>query len=253
MARIRKPNGYWTKERCRDEALKYSTRTEFKNNSGSAYKISTDNNWIEDICSQYSTQGNSHKRFIYAYEFPDNHVYVGLTYNIEIRNTNHNKSGTVYDYTIETGLIPVMKLLIEEPVLAEQASKLEESYLNKYIEDGWYPLNKARPGCLGGGNLKWTFETCKIEALKYQTRTHFKSVSSWAFEVSRKNKWLDEICLHMGEPTKPKGYWSKNKCAEESLRFETIKEFKTESNSAYQISYRNKWLDEICKHMKKNV
>ena len=28
-----KPMGYWTKEKCAEEALKYKTRTEFKNNS----------------------------------------------------------------------------------------------------------------------------------------------------------------------------------------------------------------------------
>lgn len=35
----KKPKGYWTKERCAEEALKYSTPDEFRKNAGSAYVI----------------------------------------------------------------------------------------------------------------------------------------------------------------------------------------------------------------------
>jgi len=48
--KIRKPTGYWTKERCHDEALKYNTRNEFKKNSTS-YQRAIANNWLNDICS----------------------------------------------------------------------------------------------------------------------------------------------------------------------------------------------------------
>ena len=38
------------------------------------------------------------KRCIYAYEFIDNNVYVGLTKNIITRNRQHMKKGSVYEY-----------------------------------------------------------------------------------------------------------------------------------------------------------
>ena len=47
----RKPRGYWTKERCHEEALKYTTRNEFNINSNVSYTISRQNKWLNDICS----------------------------------------------------------------------------------------------------------------------------------------------------------------------------------------------------------
>lgn len=39
------------------------------------------------------------------------------------------------------------------------------------------------------GKLKWTFEACKLEALKYNTRKDFKVNSGSAYTTSCKNKW----------------------------------------------------------------
>ena len=46
-------------------------------------------------------------------------------------------------------------------------------------------------------NTKWTKEKCQEEALKYKTRTKFSRRSSRAYEVARKNNWLNEMCSHM--------------------------------------------------------
>lgn len=45
----RKPLGWWTKERCREEALKYKSRVEFSRIS-QAYKVSLYNGWLDEIC-----------------------------------------------------------------------------------------------------------------------------------------------------------------------------------------------------------
>ena len=40
LERIKKIKVVWTKEKCREEALKYGTRTEFSTNKSSAYAAS---------------------------------------------------------------------------------------------------------------------------------------------------------------------------------------------------------------------
>ena len=50
MIEIKKPNGYWTKEKCQEEALKYDNTKNFKENSKTAYKTMCSNGWYE-ICS----------------------------------------------------------------------------------------------------------------------------------------------------------------------------------------------------------
>lgn len=45
--------------------------------------------------------------------------------------------------------------------------------------------------------IKWTKELCHKEALKCETKTEFLTKYSHAYKKSCKNKWIDEICIHM--------------------------------------------------------
>ena len=49
MCMSRLPNGYWTKEKCKEEALKFSLRSDFKNMSAVAYRKCIDNRWLEEL------------------------------------------------------------------------------------------------------------------------------------------------------------------------------------------------------------
>ena len=45
---------------------------------------------------------------------------------------------------------------------------------------------------------KWTYETCKAEALKYSSRSEWKAGSGRSYEVARKRGWLAEFTAHLG-------------------------------------------------------
>ncbi len=47
----RKPNGYWTIDMVKEEALKYNSRNGFEKGSSSSYQIAHKNGWIDDVCS----------------------------------------------------------------------------------------------------------------------------------------------------------------------------------------------------------
>ena len=42
-------------------------------------------------------------------------------------------------------------------------------------------------------NGYWTYETCYEEAKKYSTRNEFCKGCGSAYEVARKNGWMDEL------------------------------------------------------------
>ena len=46
---MRKPNGYWTKEKCKEEIEKYTNRSEFQKKSKGAYKACFKNKWIDEL------------------------------------------------------------------------------------------------------------------------------------------------------------------------------------------------------------
>lgn len=49
MPNTRKPNNYWNYERCREESLKYDTKSNFNKGSGGAYNSALKNGWLLEI------------------------------------------------------------------------------------------------------------------------------------------------------------------------------------------------------------
>ena len=243
---MRKGNGYWTKEKCKEESIKYNSRKEFGNNSIGAYRSSIRNLWIDEICSHMIKKGNRYKRCIYSYEFPDNFVYVGLTYDLDERQKSRNKNikDKVILHIIDTNLQPIIQQLTDY-IDVNDAIKLECFYVDKYKNEGWNILNKTKTGGLGGNRFKWTKEKCKEEALKYVKRKDFCDNSSGAYRSSLLNNWLDEICKHMIKLNN----WSYDNCKKEALKYSYRFEFCKKSKSAYSSALKNNWLNEICEHM----
>ena len=92
-------------------------------------------------------------------------------------------------------------------------------------------------------------EKCQEKSLTCKTRTEFQNDCGGAYMSALKNKWLDDICSHMIISRKPKGYWTYDKCKEESSKYKTRGDFQKNDNAAYKAVYRNGWLDEMCSHM----
>ncbi len=241
-------NFIWSKEKCREESLKYNTRTDFKNKSNGAYSSASKNGWLDEICSHMLILGNKYKRCIYVFEFSDNFAYIGLTYNANIRKWNHLRkdNSQVYRHKLKTGITPIFKKLtdyLERDIAVEK----EKYYVDLYREDGW---NIIKTGSLGSTTIIWNYEKCKEEALKYNSKVDLIRNSSGSYQSMKLNKWLDELCSHMKRPIVYNFIWSKEKCREESLKYKTRSDFKKHSGSAYSSASKNGWLDEICSHMK---
>jgi len=137
-----KPNNYWTKERCQEEALKYTTKKEFIIGSYSPYTLAVKHKWIDDICSHMIPLGNKFKRCIYAWEFEDNSVYIGLTMSLKNRITSHinNEKSQVYKHLKICNKVEIKQ--ISDYIDIQNAIELEKEYILKYKNDNWTILNK---------------------------------------------------------------------------------------------------------------
>jgi hypothetical protein len=241
-----KPKGFWTKEKCKEESLKYSTRKELKLKSVGAYNVIIKNKWGEEFFSHMKKIGNKHKRTIYSFEFNDNHVYIGLTCDVERRNKQHLISGPILNHSkITKTPIPDIKIL-KENLLEVDSIEHEKQLIKDYIENGWFILNKSNGGELGG-DMKWTYEKCKLEAKKYEYRNDFSLKSPGAYSSSRRNKWLNDICSHMVVIKKQR--WTYEECLHIALKYTNKKDFRLNARNVYATISRNKWLDGICSHM----
>lgn len=245
----RKYSGYWSKEHCRNEALKYNYRSDFQKNSGGAYQIARKNGWLNDISKHMKKKGHRYKKCVYVYEFSDNCAYIGITYDIErrIRDRKKNKNDSVTNHILNTNLIPQLKILIDY-VSVDVAIEKENYYFLKYKNNGWKMLNKTKTGSIGSVK-KWTKELCIIEANKYTKRGDFLKFSGGAYDAMRRYCWTDEVLLNIPLKTKPNNYWTKDKCKEVFLMCSSKKEVKLNSSTAYSVAYKNGWINEFNKYM----
>jgi hypothetical protein len=252
MEQLRNPKGFWNFDRCQEEANKYESRWEFQKGSIKVYSIARYHNWLDIICNDMERGGNKHNRCIYACEFPDNHVYIGLTYDMKKRNDKRIKdyNDIVTIYKNKTGLTYEYKQLTDY-VDSNIASKLEGKYFNEYEQNGWVTLNRIKTGSLGGSDEIWTKEICSELASNCKTRKEFIKLHIRAYEKARKYKWLDEICIHMPDKTeKPSGYWNYERCKEVASEYNNRSEFQRKEFGAYNKARINNWLNDICQHMK---
>ncbi len=299
-----KPVGYWNKDNCAIEALKYTKRSEFQDNSGSSYNSARENKWLDEICvhmnvmrrvwkksevqtevlkyktrnefcigspAQYSwaqkrkllddickdmdVVGNDEARCIYSIVNKRlNMAYIGITYKFNKRENDHKSANNTTNSR---------KIALESDTSYQQLtgyvfskndikSWAEDFFFSMYEDFGFQMLNDtSRIGGLGSSYRIWDFDACHKEALKYMNRRDFRAGSSGAWSASHTNGWADDVCEHMNRLEKPKRYWNKENCAIEALRYKYRSDFEKGSGSAYLTAMRNKWLDEICKHMTK--
>ena len=93
-------------------------------------------------------------------------------------------------------------------------------------------------------NGYWTYNKCKDEALKYNTRWELGKNCPGAYNSIIKNKWQDDIFSHI-KTKKLRNYWSEDECKKISLKYKTRKEFSIKSSRAYQLCLINNWIESI--------
>jgi hypothetical protein len=255
--RDKKQNKFWTFEKCKEEALKYTLRTEFYKKSGSAYNKATKNKWLDDICKHMDIVGDTFHRCLYIWFFDDKSIYIGITHNFKNRKNNHinNKNSKVYNkLKTNIGICIQMTSYLDVNIITD----LEKYYINKYVKY-FSILNKSLGGEIGClGLTKYSKIDCYNITKNCNTIQELKIKHSALYYTAYRMGWIPEICPHMKTVNvrkkinkKPNGYWSFERCQKEALIYKYRKDFQNFSKGAYLKSIRSKWLDEICSHMPK--
>jgi predicted GIY-YIG superfamily endonuclease len=195
--------------------------------------------------------GSRYERLIYAYEFPDNSVYVGLTYNLDKRDKSHmsKDNSAVFKHMLNTGLKPVRKTLTAF-LNKDEASKLEGQMEKKYRDEGWTILNRSKTGTLGGGIRKWTDDKIKTEILKYTTLNDFYKNSRSAFNAAknRGDDFFNEIVKNLDRKIE---YSTDEQLRNRAKLYKTKSEFMKNDISSYSKSRRrgDDFFNSITSHM----
>ena len=242
--KLKKPNGYWIYDRCKEVALKCENKNEFQNKYSSAYNIIRKNKWYE-LLSHMKPIGNKYKRLIYVYEFNDNFCYIGLTGNIKRRKNQHlykEKRSSVFLHIKKTNNFPTL-LIKSDYINVNDAILLEEKILIEYKNKNWNILNKVKTGGIGSNNIKWDEKTCEIESKKYESISDFMKKSSGAYMFALKNDLIDKLFIRRKTTN---NFWNnKELCRKESVKYSTRTDLHKNNWSAYNYSLKNNWLNEF--------
>lgn len=153
MIKIKSTKKYWTKEIIFSEAIKYNNKNEFIKYSKAAYIAASKRNLLPEVCAHMESCGNVLLRCIYVYEFPDNHVYVGLTCNMKRRYREHQSKSPVSKHIGTSGLVPKHFIVSDGYINVREAQKLEKDTYLQYLNNGWVMLNSNRTGGVGSHKL----------------------------------------------------------------------------------------------------
>ena len=238
----------WTLELLKASAANYKTRQAWRFGDSGAYHTAHKRGVMDECCAHMERIGNRNSRAIYAFEFSDKSVYVGLTHDVAKRKHQHlNKPTSKVMAAKFTSGIPFVFRVLTDYLPVDEAASLEGEVLASYQAEGWASLNSSATGSLGTNEVKWTLDKLKASAAKYKTRGEWYKEDHRAYDAAHTHGLLDECCAHM-QPVR--NSWTLDSLKASALKYGTKKEWRAAEPSAYSIAKYHRRLDECCAHMK---
>ena len=245
----KKPNGFWTREKCFEEAKKYKTRSEFQYGKGSsqAYRIARENGWIDDYV-WFEERQKPNGYWTYERCFEEAQKYKTRTdfqkgecgtrpYKVACAN------GWLDDYVwFSQDYKPAGYWTYEK--CREEAMKYEymadfdhnspSAYViarkNDWIKEYDWLIKKKK---------HWTYQECYNLAKRHLTKIEFKQACPSAYKASCEYEWINDYSWF--KVKKRIRYWTQERCYEEAKKYTSKKEF-AQNSSAYSIACKNGWI-----------
>lgn len=180
---------YWTQEKLTEVASNYQRRSEFAKYCGAGFAMCQRACLLDEVCRHMTSEVENGRRTYYAFEFPDHHVYVGVSADIEKRKNDHltRKGSKVHDYIMATGNEPEL-IILNDCLSLEEASLCENEYLSQYNKNGWTLLNQVKVAV-----EDYIYEDAVDTALACLDFDDFRKNYSEAYWAALRHKCMEEI------------------------------------------------------------
>lgn len=263
---------HWTFEKCKQEALKYSSRSELQKHSSGAYNSARRHGWLDTVCSHMTrslwTLESCRREALKYRSRSEFHKHSGSAYNAALRNfwldeicthmghayhslrspdTVSRASYTKFENLVDVASASASILDKETTVTPHADSDSASSHPDTPLERS---PSQRESESQAASDAYWTMESCKEEARRFSTRFEFCKSSGAAYDAAKRNGWISEVCSHMSSIQMPTGHWTRENCRAEAQCYTSRVEFRKRSGGAYYAAWRKGFLDEICTHMK---
>jgi hypothetical protein len=209
----RLPFGYWKdKEHCMEEAKKYTSKKEFQNKNQSAYWASLKYEYLDEmpwLAKRKSTPRNilnnkdlvmeESKKYSSRVEFMKNNRSF---YSAALRNGWLDEMLWLGEKTQkvrghwenkENVLKEAMKYASRDEFKKESSGAYKAAHKHRWIDEMTWLKSKNEKGSEHKKRRWKTKDDVIEESKKYNSRSEFKKRSGKAYEIARKNRWLDEM------------------------------------------------------------
>lgn len=254
MGGFNKHNVKWTYKACYDEALKYTSRGDFKKGCVGAYDKSRNMGWIDEY-TWFAPVSN--KKYTYdevkaiadgcstLAEFTKNHVgaYEAALKNGWLKDFTNLKRNN--SYTPES-IIEMCKNFSCASELIKSNQSAYNAFL-KFYKNG--DITDADIPWEAYTRQSWDHDSCYNEAKKYTSSYGFSKGNNSAYNKARKEGWFTEYTWFKN----PRKVYTYDVCKELASRCESKGKFQKLSSSAYNASLKNGWLKDFEFSEKKKV
>lgn len=189
-----------TYEQAKKAALLCHFKQEFSFRFPREYRYARYHKFLDEICAHMVKMHDLTKRGIYAFEFEDKCVYVGLTCSFERRKYEHltHDDSAVYKHIEKTSLQPAM-VIKSDYIDFFKAKELEGIILRDYTDKGWNALNRTGTGSLGTNSRMGVLLVKCTSRAKYCI--DFKEMSLRfpnAYSICEKYDWFEYLDDYLG-------------------------------------------------------
>lgn len=240
-----------TEENIRKKASLCEDRRTFRNIFPQHYRKACVMRLLDSVCEHMPAPRSREYRAIYAAEFQDGYVYIGLSYDLDDRWNKHmkDKRSAVYIHSKESSLLPLFKMIHDyEP--KEIAKVLEGEYKDQYSDKGWKILNRVKTGGLGASTRKLSEKFVIKIALTCESYKDFRMKCGGAYHAARRLGILLKI-KEIVEPQRKITKWIDHPDIIEEIasKCKSHHEFYTNYNAAAKAAVELGIYDRITSHM----
>ena len=263
MSRELKPSGYWNKERCLEEAMKYKSKAEWRNNSATSYRaalskgwkteiwetvkslvLDTKNNiqWNKDLCMKealkYDTKSNWQRGSGSSYQFARKNKWQSEMCS-HMLTTSEVVSKVRLKWTKEE--------VLKEALKYDQISKWQKKSPGSYRSAsnfGW--VEEVSSHMIK--EFFWDKESVLLDAKKYKRKSIWNKHSGGAYSFATRYGFFEEAVAHMH-------HWrTKEECKQDALRYRSREQWARLSPGPYwSAQSKPGWVDYACEHMPDHV
>ena len=144
-----------------------------------------------------------------------------------------------------------LRLLDHLNVTHEEFEKNNPSAYKSALYRGWSSKIAKDLGWKQNASERWSFETCRAEALKYKYLADWSAGNDASYQAALNRGWHKRIKVELfRKPKPPLIKWSKCKCKERAKNFASVGDWRKNCNDfSYRAARSRHWVEDISKEL----